>query len=231
LSVTFTGDREVVILPKQNIAPPEGTPNSFKEHSMITLTTSRIERTGANTRGNIPHPRHQVLHLTGTRLVFGLALACTLGLAAMPAWAQTSSGGEADQESGILEEVLVTARHREESLQQVPLSISAIGGDAIKEARITTMQDLQHSVPNLVFGETGSSGETHIGIRGIGDFSRNIGFDTRVGVYVDGVFAGQSRLKSFAGRRGHYLARTAPPGSSISSAINRLLVKPVVRPA
>ena len=101
-----------------------------------------------------------------------------------PAWPQAAPG--------VLEEIVVTARHRDESLQRVPIAISAIKGDAIAEARETTLQGLEFSVPNLVFGDTGSSGETFIGIRGIGDFSRNIGFDTRVGVYVDGVFAGQS---------------------------------------
>jgi iron complex outermembrane receptor protein len=104
---------------------------------------------------------------------------------ATPAWPQAASGV-------VLEEIVVTARHRDESLQRVPIAISAIDGSAIADARETTLQGLEFSVPNLVFGDTGSSGETFIGIRGIGDFSRNIGFDTRVGVYVDGVFAGQS---------------------------------------
>jgi len=123
------------------------------------------------------------------------SLALLVLMLSTPVWAQSSPSGETDagaQQAGVLEEVLVTARHREESLQQVPISISAVRGDVIIEARMTSMQDLEHSVPNLVFGETGSSGETFIGIRGIGDFSRNIGFDTRVGVYIDGVFAGQS---------------------------------------
>ncbi len=159
---------------------------------MITLMTPRIERRGINTKGNTAHEGYDAHSLTRTRLVCGLVLTCIMGLGAAPVWSQTSAGQEDGQDSGIIEEVLVTARHRKESLQQVPLSISAVGGDVIKEARITTMQELQHSVPNLVFGETGTSGETHIGIRGIGDFSRNIGFDTRVGVYVDGVFVGQS---------------------------------------
>ncbi|MDZ4729949.1 MAG: TonB-dependent receptor [Xanthomonadales bacterium] len=108
------------------------------------------------------------------------------------AWAQTAASDNEAQAPGLIEEVVVTARHREESLQEVPLSISAINGDTIAQERIISLQGLEYSVPNLVFGETGSSGETFIGIRGIGDFSRNIGFDTRVGVYMDGVFAGQS---------------------------------------
>ena len=103
-----------------------------------------------------------------------------------PAWSQDAA------DANVIEEIIVTARHRSENIQNVPIAMSAVTGAAIQEARIYTLQELEYSVPNLVFGETGSSGETHIGIRGIGDFSRNIGFDTRVGVYLDGVFAGQS---------------------------------------
>ena len=107
-------------------------------------------------------------------------------LAGAPAWSQEAA------DEGLIDEIVVTARHRAENIQSVPISMTAVSGTAINEARINTLQELEHSVPNLVFGETGTSGETHIGIRGIGDFSRNIGFDTRVGVYIDGVFAGQS---------------------------------------
>jgi iron complex outermembrane receptor protein len=110
----------------------------------------------------------------------------TAALTGAPAWPQDAA------DEGVIEEIVVTARHRAENIQSVPISMSAVGGTAIEEARINTLQELEHSVPNLVFGETGTSGETHVGIRGIGDFSRNIGFDTRVGVYIDGVFAGQS---------------------------------------
>ena len=112
-----------------------------------------------------------------------LLLAGLLGIS--PAWAQQTT-------DTAIDEIVVTARHRAEDIQTVPISMTAVGATAIEENRATTMQDLEHLVPNLVFGETGTTGETHIGIRGIGDFSRNIGFDTRVGVYIDGVFAGQS---------------------------------------
>jgi len=113
-------------------------------------------------------------------------LAINLTAIAAPAWPQAEAG------FATLEEVVVTARHREENLQGVPLSITALNGDAIQESHQATLQGLEFAVPNLVFGETGASAETFIGIRGIGDFARNIGFDTRVGVYIDGVFAGQS---------------------------------------
>ena len=124
--------------------------------------------------------------IKSSQLIHRIALLAVATIAGTAAWSQDVRGGDA------IEEIVVTARHRAENIQTVPISMSAIDGTMIAEQRIDTLQGLEHSVPNLVFGETGSSGETHVGIRGIGDFSRNIGFDTRVGVYIDGVFAGQS---------------------------------------
>lgn len=151
-----------------------------------------------------------------------------LALIGTPALAQEAGDGEA------IEEIVVTARHRAENIQAVPISMSAVGGRALEEARINTLQGLEHSVPNLVFGETGSSGETHIGIRGIGDFSRNIGFDTRVGVYIDGVFAGQSlavdqglvdiaQVEVLRGPQGTLFGK-----NSSSGAINIISNRPVI---
>jgi iron complex outermembrane receptor protein len=92
----------------------------------------------------------------------------------------------------VLEEIVVTARHREERLQDLSISATAIDGATLERSGVARARDLEYMVPNLVFGNTGTDGETFVGIRGVGDFSRNIGFDTRVGVYVDGVFVGQS---------------------------------------
>ena len=160
------------------------------------------------------------------RIVAGLTATAGLMVSA-PGWSQQDT-------DGVIEEIVVTARHREESIQSVPISMSAVSGAFIEEMRINTMQGLEHSVPNLVFGETGTSGETHIGIRGIGDFSRNIGFDTRVGVYIDGVFAGQSlavdqglvdvaQVEVLRGPQGTLFGK-----NSSSGAINILSNKPVI---
>jgi iron complex outermembrane receptor protein len=149
-------------------------------------------------------------------------------LLSVPLWTNEAAAQEA------IEEIVVTARHRSENIQSVPIAITAVTGADIEEARITTLQGLEHSVPNLVFGETGSSGETHIGIRGIGDFSRNIGFDTRVGVYIDGVFAGQSlavdqglvdlaQIEVLRGPQGTLFGK-----NSSSGVINLISNKPVI---
>jgi len=139
----------------------------------------QITRKGSARHGMAARSRH------GRRLAVAIGgTAASALLSPAPAQAQDAPG--------VIEEVIVVARQRQESIQDVPISITAVGGSALSELRIDTLQEIEHSIPNLVFGETGTSGETYVGIRGIGDFSRNIGFDTRVGVYIDGVFSGQS---------------------------------------
>jgi len=91
----------------------------------------------------------------------------------------------------ILEEVLVTAQFRSENLQDVPVSVSAIGGDKIYEAGIGKIEDLQAYVPNLTMSETGIG--TNIYIRGIGS-GINQGFEQSAGMYVDGVYHGRAQL-------------------------------------
>lgn len=90
-----------------------------------------------------------------------------------------------------LEEVLVTAQHRTQSLQDVPVSVSAISGDKMLEAGINRMEDLQAYVPNLTVTESGIS--TDIFIRGIGT-GMNQGFEQSVGMYVDGIYYGRAQL-------------------------------------
>ncbi|MFK8028936.1 MAG: TonB-dependent receptor [Gammaproteobacteria bacterium] len=90
-----------------------------------------------------------------------------------------------------LEEVVVTARRREEGLQDVPISINAVSGDKLEEAGIDKLEDLQALVPNFQLTETGIS--TQMYVRGIGT-SNNQGFEQSVGTYVDGVYYGRQQL-------------------------------------
>lgn len=111
---------------------------------------------------------------------------CAMALAvAMPALTTLA------QSDLVLEEVIVTAQIRAESLQDVPVSVSALSGDKIMEAGIYKIEDLQNYVPNLVMSETGLG--TNIYIRGIGS-GINQGFEQSVGMYVDGVYYGRAQL-------------------------------------
>ncbi|MEX1670651.1 TonB-dependent receptor [Zhongshania guokunii] len=90
-----------------------------------------------------------------------------------------------------LEEVLVTATLRTESLQDVPVSVNAVSGEKMAEAGIDKIEDLQAYVPNLSMSETGIG--TNIYIRGIGS-GINPGFEQSVGMYFDGISYGRGQL-------------------------------------
>lgn len=90
-----------------------------------------------------------------------------------------------------LEEVIVTAQKRAESLQDVPLSVSAVSAEKIEQAGIENLEDLTYHIPNIHFTETGFS--TQVRVRGIGS-DNSQGFEQSVGMYVDGIYYGRAQL-------------------------------------
>lgn len=98
---------------------------------------------------------------------------------------------QAQQSQTVLEEIVVTARFRAEKLQDVPVSVSAMGGEKLLDAGIAKISDLQSYVPNFTMSETGIG--TNIYIRGIGS-GINQGFEQSVGMYVDGIYYGRAQL-------------------------------------
>ena len=87
-----------------------------------------------------------------------------------------------------LQEVVVTATRREESLQDVPVSVNAVSGAELQQNAVVRLQDLQ--LPSLTVQETGIG--NNIFIRGIGS-GINPGFEQSAGTYVDGVYRGRGQ--------------------------------------
>ncbi len=105
-----------------------------------------------------------------------------------PVLAADQVSAEADNEM-ILEEVIVTARKREESLQEFAGAITALSGDMFSANVINHMQDLRNMVPNLYLDEDlGGSSTVKIFVRGVGIDNPAVSFDSPVGIYVDGVY-------------------------------------------
>tara|TARA_E500000305_G_C4029841_1_gene244438 strand:+ start:15794 stop:17878 length:2085 start_codon:yes stop_codon:yes gene_type:complete len=94
-------------------------------------------------------------------------------------------------ESLALEEVVVTARKRAESLLDAPIAISAFSEQRLEQLGVNSMVDMKNYIPNLHYSDRGSL-QTEITIRGVGGNSRNIGVDSGVGMYVDGVYTGRT---------------------------------------
>jgi iron complex outermembrane receptor protein len=102
------------------------------------------------------------------------------------AFATAATAGYAQQ----LEEVVVTAQKREQSLSDVPISVSAVSGELIQDAAIKSFTELGAYVPNLSITENAVN--SIISMRGIGVGAQQ-SFEQSVGVFVDGVHLGKSR--------------------------------------
>ena len=100
------------------------------------------------------------------------------------------------QVAANLEEVVVTARKKVESLQDTPISVTALSGDRLEDMGLSRITKLQNVTPNLVFQNTpaysGAGNNAAVYIRGVGqkDFVPTI--DPGVGIYVDEVYLGRS---------------------------------------
>lgn len=136
--------------------------------------------------------------LTRTRISTGRVLSWSMGvlgtltmgflavvLAGAPAAAQQSSADS----SGPIEEIITTARRREESLQEVPLSISVISGDDLERIGAPDIIAIGQSSPNVTLEVSRGTNSTLTAfIRGVGQQDPVAGFESGVGLYVDDVY-------------------------------------------
>ena len=83
----------------------------------------------------------------------------------VPAFAQAS-----------LEEVIVTAQRTEQSLQDVPIAVTALSADSLEERQVITFSDLQINVPSLQFGQ-GQYANSSISLRGVGNLAVGQSYD------------------------------------------------------
>lgn len=92
--------------------------------------------------------------------------------------------------AGFLDEVVVTAQKRTENLQDVPIAVTALSMEDMASKGIATTQDLQLSVPGLVFNQSGSRAQTYL--RGVGNNLTIENSDPSVATYIDGVYISSS---------------------------------------
>ena len=120
-----------------------------------------------------------------------LAIGLTLSLAAVQVHAQAAPPAESQDssEAVTLDAVEVTARRRTESLQDVPVAVTAFGEKALRDLQASNIDGLQGAVPNLnIVPGRGSSNSVNVFIRGIGQPDALQTFDPGVGMYVDDVY-------------------------------------------
>ena len=136
------------------------------------------------------------------------------------AFAQDSDN---EENSMVLEEVIVTAQKREQSLQDVPITVTAFSGEFITENGVQDIRDIQGLTPNLSIKSRGET-ETSVFIRGIGSQAPGIGADPAVGIFIDGMVASRGtnataaffdveRIEVVKGPQGTLFGRNASAGA------------------
>lgn len=132
--------------------------------------------------------------LLGTTAAFGIAsLAMAL---TSPAAAQETDDAGASNAQASGDVIVVTARRRDESLQETPVAVTAFTSEALEARQIVQTQDLEKFTPSLQFkpaGQlSGNSAAAVVFIRGVGQLDPTAAVDPGVGVYIDEVYVGRS---------------------------------------
>jgi iron complex outermembrane receptor protein len=133
-------------------------------------------------------------------LLVGTALLATetvpFAYAQSPAVQALPAPAQAD--TGQLEEVTVTARRREEKLQDVPVAIAAIGNKELTDRQIFAVEDLSSQIPSVnVVPQNGTANMPIISIRGVSGGNLNPEVDSSIALYLDGVYIARSPGASF----------------------------------
>lgn len=169
--------------------------------------------------------------MRNTNRYFKRSLLC-LAIAATTQGVQANGLAEdVAEEDKKYEVIMVTAQKRVQRIIDVPTSIAAVDSKAISNSNSQQLADIQDLVPNLNIEDVNSF-NNKVSIRGVGSHSRNISFDTRVGVYLDGVYLGQSpglnqdlidieRIEVLRGPQGSLFGK-----NTVAGAINIITKKP-----
>lgn len=130
-----------------------------------------------------------------------------------------------------IEEIVVTAQHRAENIQDVPIAVTALSGDELKKADIFDAGTIAQHTPGLAYAEF-SPGQANVSLRGISSADDGAGLDNSVALFLDGVYIGRGasinfdmfdleRVEVLRGPQGTLFGR-----NSIGGAINVVSSKP-----
>ena len=154
----------------------------------------------------------------------GVAALVTPGLAyAQGDTAQPATGAATAQTQDDDNNIVVTAQGRRQALQDVPLAVTAVGGESMQNSGATDIRQLNQLAPSLLVSSTGTEANGSARIRGIGTVGDNPGLESSVAVFVDGVYRSRSgiglnemgdveRVEVLRGPQGTLFGRNASAG-------------------
>jgi iron complex outermembrane receptor protein len=125
----------------------------------------------------------QILRTTTSAAVVGAAVFGFAGIASAQ-----SSTQDPDGPAATVDDIIVTAQKREQSLQDVPIVVTSLNQEALNNAGVKDIKDLQILTPGMTVTSTTSEASTTVRIRGVGTVGDNPGLESSVGVVIDGVY-------------------------------------------
>ncbi len=189
----FGQQADITVIYQYDQVKPYTTNALSGNYSMAEALAALLKDTGLNASFNGSH--HLIITIDNVQESYAMSskqvgqkknvLAGILGVLAGSGVA--TAGAEQPR---MLEEVIVTAQKRAESVQDVGAAITALGGERLVDAGVNNIQDLGTMSPGLTLGE--SFGFAQIMIRGVGTDNPFAGGDPSVAMHVDGVVTGQS---------------------------------------
>lgn len=130
---------------------------------------------------------------TAAILLQSTALLAAFAVAA-PSFANDPGDQAPAPASGYADDIVVTARQRNETLMEAPVAVSAVSGAQISRLGLTDTRELVKLAPSLSIEQSSSGAGGSISLRGIGTSPSNAGFDQAVSVNIDGVQTGRARI-------------------------------------
>ncbi|MBX9575464.1 MAG: TonB-dependent receptor [Caulobacteraceae bacterium] len=99
-----------------------------------------------------------------------------------------------EQEVTRVDDIIVTAQKREQSLQDVPIVVTTLSQETLEDAGVRDIKDLQILTPGMTVTSTASEASTTARIRGVGTVGDNPGLESSVGVVIDGVYRSRNSV-------------------------------------
>lgn len=122
----------------------------------------------------------------------------TFVLASVVISGRTAHAEESGASASGIEEIVVTARRREETVQTVPIPVTAMTGEQLEARGVINISDIDRLTPNMDFQFAGSSrNSAQVFLRGIGQVNWSPPQDPKVGIYLNGVYLARPQGSMF----------------------------------
>ena len=133
--------------------------------------------------------RHKLNNLPHARRTFKKTLLVSAVISALSATnLQAQEGDTNEADDGGIERIFVTASKRSTGLQETPVAIQVVSGEAMEQANLANINDLQILVPTLRVAPLERSSNVTFSLRGFGNGANNTGIEPSVGIFIDGVY-------------------------------------------